>query len=280
MTQITLIPSRDNDKLAAMMRADLEASGMTVVDTVQPGAETLTLFVLSPQSANDRDTQSSVIAALDNYQHVLPVTVSKVDLPRMIDNLEPLDFSGGYDRDALLERVAYLTGPDAPRPLVTLTPSVRGANQRALIVMGGVVLVAFFAAVFGVIVGAFVPPADEFAGIETQIYLTRNHFIDGWLPQSTDDALAFEATIESVEESIEGTVVPYLRATATGISIFSESTHYPRSTEDAVDFPLTVTRVSTLVQERLAATVTELAATSAAITPTPMPDITTTPDAP
>jgi hypothetical protein len=60
--------------------------------------------------------------------------------------------------------------------------------------------------------------------------------------------------------------------TATGIAAYSESTFYPRSTEEATGFPATLVRgISTVVQERMEATVTQLAVTSAAITPTPSP---------
>jgi len=267
MTTISLLHRLGDDKLAARIRADLEAHGLTVVDAVQPGHEPLTIVILSEQSAQDAALQQQMIAALDNNQHIVPVLTQSISLPRLIDNLQPLDFSGGYDREALLARVDQLTAPDAPRPMVALTPRIQRENQRFAFIIVGVVVVMFILALIGVALGVFQAPADEFAGVETQIVLTRNYYIDQYIPRNTEEAENFPATLQDV---IGGsTVQPYLILTATGIVQYGERTQYPRSTEQATAFALTVTRASTHVQERMRATVTALAATNAAVTPTP-----------
>ncbi|MFW5748080.1 MAG: hypothetical protein ACOCYT_00555 [Chloroflexota bacterium] len=274
MTTITLAFSKDSSKLAARIRGDLEAEGLTVSGSVQPGRDALLVVLLSTESRQDAEIQQKLIAALENYQHVIPVLAQPTDLPQLIDNLPPLDFSTSYDRDALLNRIETLTGPDAPPPLVTLTPSLRRSNQRAGLIIAGVVMVMFVLAILGVLIDVFVPPADEFAGVETQIFLTRNWYIDEALPRDTEEALSFEATVVEARETVQ----PFLILTATGIAAFGESTHYPRSTEQATNFPATLERISTLVQDRMAATVTQLAVTAAAITPTPTSPVSPTPE--
>jgi hypothetical protein len=259
MTIISLLHGASDAKLAARIRADLEAEGMTI------GDDGVAVVILSQQSVEDQAIQAQLVAALDANRHVVPIITQPVELPRLIDNLQPLNFSSGYNREQLLERVKRLSAPDAPSPLVTHTPRVKKANQRAGFIMAGVVAAMFLLALVGVSLGVFQAPADEFAGVETQVILTRNYYIDRYIPRNTDEALNFPATLEGVVGG--STVQPYLILTATGIVEYAEATYYPRSTDDATAFPLTLTRVSTHVQERMAATVTE----RAAHTPTPTP---------
>ncbi len=270
MSIITLSYNPRNEKLAAQIHADLEANGHTISQNIQPGG--LTIVILSPDAIADSHVRQTIIAALDANQHIIPVLNAPVQIPRLIENLPLLDFSTGYDSGALQARIAELTTPGAPPPLVALTPSKQKANRQAAVFIGGAALVMFVLALLGVLSGAFVPPADEFAGVETQIFLTRNYFIDQSLPRSTEDAQNFPATVERARETIQ----PFLILTATGIAGNSESVFYPRSTDDATAFPATLARVSTLVQERMAAAVTELAMTNEAIVPseaiTPTPD--------
>lgn len=234
-------------------------------------ADSPLVVVIDPE---DKTVMNAIIDALDNHRHILPILSKPVKLPQLIDNLRPLDFSESYSKDALLERVAELTDPKAPTPLTALTPHKRQQNMRMAYILIGVCVVMFIVALWGVMIGVFVPPADEFAGVDTQVYLTRNWYIDQALPKSTEDAENFLPTVEHARETVQ----PFLIATATGIVSYSESTWYPRSTEDATAFPATLHRVSTLVQDRMAATVTELAATAAVITPTPSPSVEVTPE--
>lgn len=271
MTQIHLAYTASDSTLAARIRTDLEEAGYTLTDSVNA----LTVILFSGAALKDPAIMQAVGAALDGYQHIIPVMAQKVALPHWIDHLIEIDLSNGYRVDELLVRVAELSAPDAPRPQVTISPSIQRRNQQNLLVLTVVIVVIFAIAIIGVMAGVFLPPADEFASVETQIFLTRNYYIDRALPRSTDDALGFEATLE---DSLP-TVQPILLLTATGMAVYSESTHYPRSTEDATAFPATLARVSTVVQDRMAATVTQRAATAAAITPTPMPEASATPDA-
>ncbi|PJF22316.1 MAG: hypothetical protein CUN56_06610 [Phototrophicales bacterium] len=247
-----------DEALGERLRQDLTDAGYTI----QPGS--MLVVVLEP---DNQVVMDAIIDALDNHQHILPILTQPLELPRLIDNLQPLDFSESYSKQALLERVAALTDPKAPPPLTTLTPRKRHQNMQVAYWLIGLCIVIFGVAIWGVMAGIFIPPEDEFAGVDTQVYLTRNWYIDQALPKSTEDALNFLPTVEEARETVQ----PYLIATATGIVIYSESTWYPRSTQDATAFPATLHRVSTLVQDRMAATVTQLAVTAAAITATPTP---------
>jgi hypothetical protein len=263
MNTITLLFVPSDEKLAAQIRADLDTQGYNVHSDIQPNG--LTIAVLSSQAIADSDIRQSILKAIESHQHIVPVLANPVQVPRLIENLPVLDFSTGYDGDALNARLHQLTAPDAPAPLMVLTPNRQKSNRKLAVSIFAVIFLMFVLAILGVISGALVPPADEFAGVETQIFLTRNYFIDESLPRNTEEALSFELTVEQARETVQ----PFLILTATGIAGNAESTFYPRSTEEATNFPATLERVSTLVQERMAATVTELAVSAEAITPTP-----------
>lgn len=273
MSTIAVIAPEEHKHLGERMGTDLREAGYTVTDEVGDTSRDMLVVVLAPQGL--WTVEPHIIKALDLHQHIIVVKAAEVDLPRLIDNLRPLDFSGQYSPQALIAEVERLQSPDAPPPMTVLTPSKREANRRAGLVLAVPIVIMFFAAIFGVAFGITVAPEDEFASVETQIFLTRNFFIDGLLPQSTEQAANFQVT---AEEYFNETVQPFLVLTATGIAGNSEATFYPRSTEDAADFEATAARVSTLVQDRMRATVTQLAVTAAAITPTPIPDMQDTPE--
>ena len=267
MATITLKYLEESAGLAGRIHDDLQSAGHTINNAIS-ATDDLVIILLSPVSARDAGIKSAMKQALENYQHILPIIALPVDLPAIIGNLPPLDFSAGYDQTTLLRRVDALTATDAPRPLTTLTDGKRHANARSGLILLGVVMVVFIGGMILLATRVVGVPEDEFAGVETQIFLTRNYYIDRALPRTTEDAENFPVTAQEALPTIQ----PYLILTATGIAAYSESTFYPRSTEEATGFPATLVRgVSTVVQERMEATVTQLAVTSAAITPTPTP---------
>jgi hypothetical protein len=267
MATITLKYLEESAGLAGRIHDDLQSAGHTIKNAIS-ATDDLVIILLSPVSTRDAGMKSAINQALENYQHILPIIALPVDLPAIIGNLQPLDFSAGYDQPLLLRRVDALTATDAPRPLTTLTDLKRHANARSGLMLVGVALFIFIGGIILLATRVVGVPEDEFAGVETQIFLTRNYFIDRALPRTSEEAANFEATAQKALPTIQ----PYLIRTATGIAAYSESTFYPRSTEEATGFPATLVRgISTVVQERMEATVTQLAVTSAAITPTPSP---------
>lgn len=257
---VTLIYAESESKLAARIRADLETASVAVHADVQPGRQALLLVLLSPAARDDRAVQQAIITALDNGQHVVPLLAEPVELPRLIDNLEPLDFSEDYDAPALLQRLRRISRADAPSPLVALTPARKAANRRSALFVGFFALLSFVAAFILIGVLGYGPPEDQFASVETQIFLTRNYFIDNALPRSTEDAVEFPATLERARPSVQ----PFLALTATGIAQGVQGSFVPRSTEEALSFEATARLVSTVVREELIATVTAAAADAAA----------------
>jgi hypothetical protein len=256
MTTVTLLYEGPQTALGARIRRDLQSSGYTVVDKVQPGPETLVITVIGPETI--ATIEPELESALDENQHIIVVLKQPMKLPGIISNLEPLDFRFGYNWGELLTRVEKLTAPDAPVPITVLTPRRRAQNRRTALLLLIPIGIMFAAAIVGVILNITVPPADEFAGVETQIYLTRNHFIDQALPDNTQEAEGFMGTVERYNETVQ----PFLILTATGVAEFGESTFYPRTTEEAEHFPATLERVSTMVRDRMIATVTQLAVDS------------------
>ncbi|GAB4515741.1 MAG: hypothetical protein OHK0046_19630 [Anaerolineae bacterium] len=270
---VTIINAPADSALALRMRGDLEANGVQVSSTLQE--RDVLVAVLSQAALADANVQQVMMQALENYQHVLPVLAEDVKIPRIIGNLETLDFSQRYSADDLLARVAYLASPNAPAPLTVLTPGKRAANRQAGLIVGGLALITFILALIGVGSGAIQAPEDEFASVETQIFLTRNYYIDEALPRSTEDAANFAATLEEVP----GSAVPFLIQTATGIAAGVEGTFVPQNTLEATNFRATLRVVSTVVRERVEGRATDAAMTATLITSTPAPAITATPDA-
>lgn len=215
------------------------------------------IVVLSEAGKADPIVQQAIIDALDAHQHIIPVLASPgVRLPKLIDNLQPLDFSERYSTGALLKQVEATAS--APAPLTALTPRKRKANQRVALIMVAVVGVIFVATLILVGGGTIRAPDNEFASVETQIYLTRNYFIDSALPLSTEDATGFAATVEEVPTRARVQLI----ATATAIAAGVDGTFVPRSTQEATNFPATLRAVSTVVQDRLAGSATAAAANS------------------
>lgn len=270
MVDITIINTQGNSKITDRIHTDLQDAGHNTFDKIQAGRKALMILILSAESVKSETITTSMVQALENRQHIIPVVIEDVTLPHLIDHMPIVDFRSAYNAKALLEQVALRSSPDAPAPMTVLTPSKRAENQRILYIIGGVIVLIFVVSIYLVGIDKRVqPPIEEFAGVETQVFLTRSSFIEDALPRSTEDASNFEITIEYMPTLAQ----VQLRETATANAMGMESIFIPRSTEDATNFPATLQYVSTVVQERLAATVTNVALTSQAITATPTNDI-------
>jgi hypothetical protein len=271
MADVAVINTPANAELANRIRTDLTGANNHVYDSVQTGHEAMLVVVLSPEAVNDSGVQGAIIAALENRQHVIPVLAGNVALPRLIDHLQPLDFSEQYSGQALIDHVQQLSAPDAPRPITVLTPSVRAANRRFGLIFGGVALFVFVIGFWLIGFEGLQPGEDEFAAPDTQVFLTRNAYIDRDLPRNTDEATRFLQTYEAASTALQ----PYLAATATGIARGAQFAYVPRSSEEATGFPATARFIATVVREPLLQTVTAQAATAAltpTTTPTPEPE--------
>lgn len=272
MITVTLAYAEPDHKLAMRIRGDLEAESIRVTDTLVKDA--VVVVIISAQALQTSSIIDILNTASDQYHHILPVLADASQLPRVIDHLQALDFSQTYTSHDLIERVKYLASPDAPRPLTVLTPQKRRENVRSSIFYVVVAFGIFLMGIIGVGVFGLQAPAEEYYGIETQVYLTQRVFIDQALPRGTEDALNFEATIPHIPTKARMEAI----GTATWIASGQDGTFVPRSTEQAALFSATVVHLSTHVHERIIATVTQFALTSVAITPTPTPSIELTPE--
>ncbi len=242
----------EDEIIGAYIRNHLKRAGKALSD------DGILVIVLS----SDQGVQETIINALDKQQHVIPIVVDTPVLPDLIAHLQPIEFQQPDSMTQLLQRIDELSAPNIPRPL---TPSRRSANKQTAIALIGLVLLMFVAGLWLVGSGIAVAPEDEFAGAETQIFLTRNSFIDGMLPRTTEEATHFEATIPHMPT--KGRV--QLVETATAIAAGVEGTYIPQSTAEAAEYEATLQGVSTVVYDRLLSTVTHMALTAAVITPTP-----------
>lgn len=225
MAVVKVVSSAKDAGLARRIAEDLQAKGHQVVDHLPAGYGPILVAVLSPQtgqtssnSAPDPAVNAAIIDALDNGQHIIPVLAATMPLPKLIDNLMFVDFSGGYPLEALHLRIEQLAAPDAPRPLKTLTPAVRRANLRAGLVVVAVVLFVFASALYAVGALGLKMPQEEYDEIETQRVEQRNTLIgptlDAFLPRSTQEAIDFPGTVEALPTRLR----PFIAATATARS--------------------------------------------------------------
>lgn len=211
--------SANDAVLGQKLTADLKAAGYNIVTQVANESDALLVLVRPSAIKTDSTLNQMMLTALDNGQHVLPITVDDQPLPRIIGNLQPLNFAGNsYPLKELKERVAYLLSPQAPAPLTVLTPKVRARNRRIGLLIGIPTLIIFVAGVVLVGTGLIRPPSEEYILVETQRVETRNAIInptlEAVLPRSTDDALNFAPTVQAMPTRLR----PFLEATATARS--------------------------------------------------------------
>ena len=257
MTELSLIYTTSDAALAESIERSVAKAGHTVHKTVLTGRQPISILVFSEVAKADKTFQDALYAVLDNHQHIIPVLAEKVALPRLIEHLQPLDFSGSVDEQALLAEIAVLSAPNTPSPATVLTPTKRKANQRFGLIFAGIGFIVFLISLYAIGVEGLRAPEDEFASVETQIILTRNYYIDNALPRSTEEAANFEITFEYMPTIVH----VELEMTATAIADGVIGTFVPRSTEQATNFPETLEAVSTVVHDSLLATVTAAAST-------------------
>jgi hypothetical protein len=225
--KLTLIYNPVDASTGVQLKQDLEQAGYTVSDQVQAGADTVLLVLLSSTAVDEK----KLVQALDNHQHIIPILTAPVSLPRLIDNLPPLDFTQGkYPLLELLTRITALNDPAAPRPLTVLTPTKRKSNRNAALVILIPILMMFISGIILIGGGVVKYPQKEYDLKETQRVEQRNAIIqptlDLLLPRTTQDALAFDSTIQAVPTRLQ----PFLAETATSF-IVGSATPAPTGTD-------------------------------------------------
>lgn len=198
MIRITYSP--DQQPLAERIRDDLSERTLLPVP--------LLIVLVSRQSNADAHVQAEIEKAMAKSLPVLPILIEDIALPAALAEERALDFSGGYDPDGLLRRLAKLTR----------TPQdVRRANRRALTIVGGIAILMFGVALIAMAAGLVAFPVAEYneeATFQAQwigglIGQTLEHV----QPRSTEDALHFPATHEAAPTRL----FLYIRETATAL---------------------------------------------------------------
>jgi TIR domain len=169
------------------------------------------ILILSPQAVEDSAIQNAIARALDQNKLIVPVLSRVTPLPKMIEHLEAVDFTEGYNLDALVRR---LSAPENALHMKVHTPAVQVSNRRVAYVIAAIVLIMFLGGIYLVGVMDIQAPVEEYDTVETEIIQTRDFYIDSVLPRSTEDALNFQATVDAARPTLR----PVLIATATAIA--------------------------------------------------------------
>ncbi len=208
---LTVIQAAADVKLAERIKADLRQAGYSLQEAVSERREDILVALISPAGNNDADMQEAIIQALDSGQHIIPVIASPAALPKLIDHLAVVDFSGGYDFTALKRRIEALSAPDAGLPMKVLTPRTREKNRNVGYWLAALVLVWFIVGVILVGIFGIQAPREEYNTLATEVGATVNAYVERNLPHSTQDAANFPATIQAAPTAQR----PLLVATAT-----------------------------------------------------------------
>ena len=194
----TIVASSADAKLAAQIDIDVREANVTNIRAL--------IVVMSPRANEDETVQAAIIRAWDDGLRIIPVLAARTPLPRMIEHLEPIDFSVGYDFEALRARLL-----DSGMPLKVHTPTVRTANRRAAYVAVAVAVLWFLIGLLLIGGGAVAFPEEEYDAVETEVVLTRNALLERNIPHSTQEAAEFPSTLQAAPTAQR----PYLIATAT-----------------------------------------------------------------
>lgn len=222
---LKILNTASDQALAARMGEDLRKAGYeaSAAGTAAPGRGDAVIFVLSPAGQADSALQDALVAALDHSLHIVPVMAQPVAVPHFIDHLDVVDFSGGYDFATLKAQVDHELSPGTPMPMRVLTPTVRKSNRTVGYVLAVAVLFMFAAGLYGVGVLHIQAPVEEFNS---------------------------EATMEAA--TVMKMIAPLM-------ATYAQS--FPKSTEDAVNYPATLGAIPTVYRPLVAATATALIAT-------------------
>ncbi|MCY3832872.1 MAG: TIR domain-containing protein [Chloroflexi bacterium] len=198
---IRITYSRDRQPLAEMIRDDL-------ADTFQVSVPILIVLV-SKQSNADPHVQAEIESARRERAHILPILTDSSARPVALAAARALDFSRGYERERLLQRLAQ----------AAMTPAdIRRANRRAFTLIAGIAALIFGIAVVAIVSGGVAFPVAEYNEEAT----FQAQWVDGLIretlahvqPHGTEDALRFAATYEAAPTRLHY----YIRGTATALA--------------------------------------------------------------
>jgi hypothetical protein len=185
--------------LAERLQHDLKDAGDKVL-----------IAVLSPEAVSNPGVQKAIEGALDASQHIVIVMATSTPLPKLIDHVDVVDFTQGYKIDELRERLAYLSGPNAPKPIRVLTQSTRRANRRVAYWLGAAAIVWFVIGIVFVMSGGKMPKS-EYDAVDTSAAEQVEMIIGRNVPRSTAEAEGFPLTLQAAPTR----QIPFLIGTVT-----------------------------------------------------------------
>ena len=178
------------------------------------------ILLLSSAALADAALQAALVKALDLSLHIVPVMTQRVTLPKLIDHLDVVDFSDGYDFDVLRKQVDFEMSADAPRPVRVLTPKVKRSNRTAGIVLGLIAFGMFAVGLYGVGVLHIQAPIREFNDQATMEAATVMKLVEPvmatyqlYFPLNAAEASAYPATLQAIPTVYR----PLVAATATAL---------------------------------------------------------------
>lgn len=197
MARITFAPG--DAALAERLQRDLNDDANNVL-----------IVVLSPEAVSNAGVQTAIEGALDAGQHIVLVMAKSTPLPKLVNHLDVIDFTQAYKIDELREKVAYLSGPNAPRPIRVLTASTRRANRRVAYWLGAAAIAWFIIGIVFVMSGGKMPKS-EYDAVDTSAAQQVEMIIERNVPHSTAEAEQFPLTLQAAPTR----QIPFLIGTVT-----------------------------------------------------------------
>jgi hypothetical protein len=202
----------ENVALASQIERDLKAARIRAY-RAEDGTPKVLIALIAPQSSADEAQAAAWQAALNHGDFLVPVLANGAALPGSLAQYDALDFSGGYDANALLERLAQMAQREQQFPLRVIAPKTKRGNRRTALVLTVLAVFMFGAAIWGISVGLVGFPEEEYEEVEAEFQGTLGALVDNVLPRSTQDAQNFPATVDAAPTRLQ----PLLAQTATAL---------------------------------------------------------------
>jgi hypothetical protein len=172
--------------------------------------DNILIAVLSPEAVSNGDVQKAIERSLDAGQHIVVVLAKSAPLPKLIDHVSVVDFTQAYKLDGLKDTLAHLSGPNAPRPMRVLTPTIRRANRRVAYWLLAAAIFWFIVGIVFVMSGGKMPKS-EYDAVDTSAAQQVEMIIGRNVPHSTAEAEHFPQTLQAAPTR----QIPFLIGTVT-----------------------------------------------------------------
>jgi len=191
MTRFTIAYATPDEAAAQRLAAALDEAGHELGE-VAPGG--VLVAVVSPGTADDPDLKAAVDNARALGASIVVAQLAPADLPLHFNGVPVVTVPGGKPTGRV---VSALTKLD------TSGQSLGARNLRWGIGIGLGLLVLFGFYTWAIAVFDIEAPAEDFERARTRIAATVNAIAQPFIPQSTEQAEAFETTLQSREISDE-----------------------------------------------------------------------------